>query len=222
MEIITFDHKVYQDLNDKIERIADYVFKKEKNPDREPEIWLTSEELADLLKISTRTLQRMRKERVIPYTMLRSKCLYRLFGYRTMHRQTDRNLQSADARRVSEKLLPHPQTIRLMILDTDTFELWMSKIMERFDRHEQMLSKLAGKEIKEVKYLDGERLLDNQDLCQLLQASKRSLQRYRSSGTLRYQMLWHKIYYKESDVQEFLKNHFDEFRGCRKVEKEKG
>lgn len=92
-----------------------------------------------------------------------------------------------------------------MILDTDTFELWMSKIMERFDRHEQMLSKLAGKEIKEVKYLDGERLLDNQDLCQLLQASKRSLQRYRSSGTLRYQMLWHKIYYKESDVQEFLK-----------------
>lgn len=60
------------------------------------------------------------------------------------------------------------------LLETDTFELWMSKIMERFDRHEQMLSKLAGKEIKEVKYLDGERLLDNQDLCQLLQASKRS------------------------------------------------
>ena len=109
-----------------------------------------------------------------------------------------------------------------MILDTDTFELWMSKIMERFDRHEQMLSKLAGKEIKEVKYLDGERLLDNQDLCQRLQASKRSLQRYRSSGTLRYQMLWHKFYYKDSDVQEFLKNLFDEFRGCRKVEKEKG
>lgn len=60
------------------------------------------------------------------------------------------------------------------LLDTETFELWMSKIMERFDRYEQMLSKLAGKEIKEVKYLDGERLLDNQDLCQLLQASKRS------------------------------------------------
>ena len=78
MEIITFDHKVYQDLKDKIERIADYVFKKETNPAQEPEIWLTSDELADLLKISTRTLQRMRKERVIPYTMLRNKCLYRL------------------------------------------------------------------------------------------------------------------------------------------------
>lgn len=78
MEIITFDHKVYQDLNNKIERIADYVFRKETNPRQEPEIWLTSEELADLLKISTRTLQRMRKEHAIPFTMLRSKCLYRL------------------------------------------------------------------------------------------------------------------------------------------------
>ena len=37
-----------------------------------------------------------------------------------------------------------------MILDTETFEFWMSKIMERFDRHEQMLSKLAGKEIKDM------------------------------------------------------------------------
>ena len=78
MEIITFAHKVYQDLSEKIERIADYVFKKEARPQQTPEIWLTSEELADLLKISTRTLQRMRKERVIPYTMVRSKCLYRL------------------------------------------------------------------------------------------------------------------------------------------------
>lgn len=78
MEIITFDHEVYKDLSDKIERIADYVLKKEERPQHAPEIWLTSEELADLLKISTRTLQRMRKERVIPYSMMRSKCLYRL------------------------------------------------------------------------------------------------------------------------------------------------
>ena len=39
---------------------------------------LTSEEAADLLKISTRTLQRMRKDKTIPYMMVRSKCRYRL------------------------------------------------------------------------------------------------------------------------------------------------
>ncbi len=77
MEIITIDHRVYQDLVEKINRISDYVFKKDAVPAQDPEMWLTSEELADLLKISTRTLQRMRKERVIPYCMIRSKCLYR-------------------------------------------------------------------------------------------------------------------------------------------------
>ena len=73
--------------------------------------------------------------------------------------------------------------------------------MERFDRNEQLIASLTGKELRKVKYLDGERLLDNQDLCELLNTSKRSIQRYRSSGTLKYQMLWHKVYYKESDVQ---------------------
>ena len=98
-------------------------------------------------------------------------------------------------------------------LDTTTFENWMRQIMERFDRNELLIASLTGKEFKEVKYLDGERLLDNQDLCELLNTSKRSIQRYRSSGTLKYQMLWHKVYYKESDVQEFLKTHFKEFEG---------
>ena len=53
------------------------MYSKAAVPTEEPEIWLTSEELAELLKISTRTLQRMRKERTIPYCMIRSKCLYR-------------------------------------------------------------------------------------------------------------------------------------------------
>ncbi|MGC3976779.1 MAG: helix-turn-helix domain-containing protein [Paludibacteraceae bacterium] len=78
MEIITFDHEIYKDLVGKLDRIAEYVFKKESIPTQQPDIWLTSEELADLLKISTRTLQRMRKDCTIAYSLVRSKCLYRL------------------------------------------------------------------------------------------------------------------------------------------------
>jgi hypothetical protein len=100
----------------------------------------------------------------------------------------------------------------MSLLDTKTFEAWMTQVMERFDRNERMLAALSTKEVKPAKYLDGERLLDNQDLCQLLQTSKRSLQRYRSFGALTYHMLWHKVYYKESDVQLFLKTYSKEFR----------
>jgi hypothetical protein len=100
----------------------------------------------------------------------------------------------------------------MSLLETNTFEMWMKRIMDRFDRNEKILATLANKEVKPVKYLDGERLLDNQDLCQLLQTSKRSLQRYRSSGALAYHLLWHKVYYKESDIQLFLKRYAKEFR----------
>ena len=69
MEIITMDNEVVKTMMEKIDRIADYVFKKDNVPKEEAEI---------LLKISTRTLQRMRKDKTIPYMMVRSKCRYRL------------------------------------------------------------------------------------------------------------------------------------------------
>ena len=70
MEIITMDNEVVKTMMEKIDRIADYVFKKDNVPKEEAEILLTSEEAADLLKISTRTLQRMRKDKTIPYMMV--------------------------------------------------------------------------------------------------------------------------------------------------------
>jgi predicted DNA-binding transcriptional regulator AlpA len=81
---------------------------------------------------------------------------------------------------------------------------WFGRLMVRFDRLDKHLEKMALKE----KLLEGERLLDNQDVCQLLNVSKRTLQRYRSSGELPYQMIYHKTFYKESDVEAFIKANF--------------
>jgi hypothetical protein len=81
---------------------------------------------------------------------------------------------------------------------------WFERLMLRFDRIDRHLEKMAMKE----KLLEGEKLLDNQDVCQLLNISKRTLQRYRSSGELPYQMIYHKTFYKESDVEAFIKANF--------------
>lgn len=79
MELITFESKTYKELVSKIDRIAGYIAKCETSvSNEEKEIWLDSNELAELLKISTRTLQRLRKDNLISYSMLRGKCLYRL------------------------------------------------------------------------------------------------------------------------------------------------
>lgn len=74
MEVITIDSIAYQKLEKKINDIAEFVFAM--NPIEEDK-WLSSDETAELLGISTRTLQRLRSERVINYSMLRGRCRHK-------------------------------------------------------------------------------------------------------------------------------------------------
>ena len=66
-----------------------------------------------------------------------------------------------------------------------------------------------------------ERLYDNQEVCQLLRISKRTLQRYRNNGALKFHSIYHKTYYKESDLHEFIRNNFDENEIKRQARKDK-
>lgn len=46
--------------------------------------------------------------------------------------------------------------------------------------------------------------LDNQQVCQLLNISKRTLQYYRSSGKISHTQIGYKNYYKASDIEKML------------------
>lgn len=46
--------------------------------------------------------------------------------------------------------------------------------------------------------------LDNQDVCQILNISPRTLQTLRQNGTLAYSQIEHKIYYKPEDVERII------------------
>lgn len=107
-----------------------------------------------------------------------------------------------------------------MSVDAELFMHWMQRIMERFDRNEQLICALTGKELKEVHHLDGERLLDNQDLYQMLHSSERSLQRYRTDSLLKFSKIRGKIYYRESDVADFVRCHFSESELRKRREKD--
>lgn len=92
-----------------------------------------------------------------------------------------------------------------MYTDKEEFEAWMERIMDRFDRTDKMLDRV----IKKNSCLDGEELLDNQDLCLLLKVGIRTLQRYRAIGMLPYFTISGKVFYREKDVHEFIRNRFD-------------
>ncbi|WP_373789788.1 helix-turn-helix domain-containing protein [Bacteroides heparinolyticus] len=101
-----------------------------------------------------------------------------------------------------------------MYIDKENFDAWMERIMTRFNKLDKTLDKMG----KHRNMLDGELLLDNQDLCQLLNVSKRTLQRYRSSGELPFQTLYQKTFYKESDVHRFIRENFNKKRNGKSAE----
>ena len=96
-----------------------------------------------------------------------------------------------------------------MLVDKTEFEAWMERIMGELYRISRKLDKAETRE-KHLNYLNGERLYDNQEVCLLLRISKRTLQRYRNNGVLKFYSIYHKTYYKESDLHEFIRNNFDE------------
>ena len=90
-------------------------------------------------------------------------------------------------------------------LDKDTFEAYMERLLEQV---EKVVGALDKRDKKPQNYLNGERLYDNQDICLLLNISKRTLQRYRDNG-LKYRTILHKTYYREKDLHEFIRRYFD-------------
>jgi len=88
-------------------------------------------------------------------------------------------------------------------MDNKKFKELMEYISGRFDRIEEILN------IKKVskRELDGEEIIDNQDLCNFLGVTKRTLQRYRNRKLIPFYKIDGKMYYKKSEILEFFKNH---------------
>lgn len=84
-----------------------------------------------------------------------------------------------------------------------------NKFDESMDKILKLLEELR-KLMKAKNRLNGETLLDNQDLCFLLHLSKRTLQRYHSSGILPFIQIASKTFYLESEVEKFIRRYIDE------------
>ena len=104
-----------------------------------------------------------------------------------------------------------------MYVDNYEFKDWMQKLLDKLEE--------VGKDVKSLQtnpeVMPGDKLLDNQDLCLLFKVSIKTLQRYRALGVLPYFTISGKVYYRASDVREFIKERFSSVT-LRKFEKEHG
>lgn len=88
----------------------------------------------------------------------------------------------------------------MLQINSESAQMMLMQIMERFDRIDRSLERMN--KLKEC--LEGDTLLDNYDLCQLLGITKRTLARYRQKKYVTYYMIDGRTYYKASEVEAFL------------------
>ena len=70
MDVITIESKAYHDLVGKIEKILRYVEKEEQAKEEYENRLITNKNLAEILGISQRTLQRLRSSERIGYKII--------------------------------------------------------------------------------------------------------------------------------------------------------
>ena len=91
----------------------------------------------------------------------------------------------------------------MMYIDNEVLEKMIMTMVEGFNRLEKKLDRMNR--LKDC--LDGDTLLDNCDLAQLLGVTQRTIARYREKGLIRYYQTDEngKNYYRSSEIQEFLR-----------------
>ena len=78
MEVITIESKAYQELMQNINQlIKSFSDAREKPKDEKKDEWMDSNAVCRRLNISTRTLHRLKKERLISYSILRGRYRYK-------------------------------------------------------------------------------------------------------------------------------------------------
>lgn len=85
MEVITIDSQAYKELVSKINAIAKFVIDHQEDEIADPdEMWVDSYEVCTFLKISERTLQRLRSKRLISYSIISGKSYYTIAEIKRM------------------------------------------------------------------------------------------------------------------------------------------
>ncbi|NDV79434.1 helix-turn-helix domain-containing protein [Dysgonomonas sp. 511] len=83
--------------------------------------------------------------------------------------------------------------MEIVAIEKRTFDL----MKKQFDDFVKQVEKLCNNNPKTE-------WLNNEQVCGMLNISKRTLQSYRDNGTLSYSQIGHKCYYKQSDIENLI------------------
>ena len=87
--------------------------------------------------------------------------------------------------------------MEVLIFQKEAFEEMAAKFSRFSDRVNELLAKQGSKSLNHW--------MDNQEVCQQLNISPRTLQTLRDNGTLAYSQINHKVFYRPEDVLRIVK-----------------
>ena len=108
MEIIGIDSESYKDLMKKIDYITDFIINQEK-PDTATsvdETWVDSYEVCTFLRISERTLQRLRSSGQVSYSIISGKSYYQI---KELKRLLEAHLIKSGTDSLDDLIIQHQQ-----------------------------------------------------------------------------------------------------------------
>lgn len=94
-EVLTLEQGLLADVHISLKECHRKIshFMREYNPPLNGDRYLTDKEVAEVLKVSRRTLQKMRNNRTLPFILLGGKALYREYD---IQRLLERNYRKAE------------------------------------------------------------------------------------------------------------------------------
>ena len=99
--------------------------------------------------------------------------------------------------RQKEEQTVNIMSMEVVIISKRKYEEMVGKLNLLSDRVNEIIGKREKGKLS--------RWMDNQDVCQQLRISPRTLQTLRDNGTLAYSQIGHKIFYKPEDVQSIVR-----------------
>lgn len=88
--------------------------------------------------------------------------------------------------------------MEIMNIEASTYETMIKRFDFLVRKVESMCEQYRDPGLK--------RWLDNQDVCQMLGITKRTLQTYRERGLIPFSRIRHKVFYKPEDVEKLLQS----------------
>lgn len=86
--------------------------------------------------------------------------------------------------------------MEIINVESQAWEMMMAKLDAFAQRVETLCKNSEDKSLQ--------KWLDNQEVCEILDISKRTLQTYRDNGTLAFSQVGHKMFYRPEDVEQVI------------------